>query len=186
MWPFCHARRRLIHRLHTIDAARGLFYNAVENNFQLHWFMSMMDRDRRKLHLSGYKATPQRGAVLSFISEREGHFTPQQLYHGLREKYPAIGQVTVYRSLKALAEAGLVCEVSSAHNARCYTRCSAEHHHHLICRGCDRVVDFNHCELSKLEKGLSEKTGFAIHEHRLEFYGLCRRCQKIDIGEEGK
>jgi Fur family ferric uptake transcriptional regulator len=145
--------------------------------------MSKIRLEQQKLHDSGYKATPQRLTILAAINLREGHFTPQQLYKWLHEQYPGIGLVTVYRSLKALTRAGLVCEVQSAHNSRRYTRRSAEHHHHLICLGCDRVVDFDHCRLLKLEEDLSKETGFAINEHRLEFYGFCRHC-KITHGKQ--
>lgn len=139
--------------------------------------MNKTSLEWQKLHDSGYKATPQRLTILAAINEREGYFTPQQLYQWLHALYPGIGLVTVYRSLKALYRAGLVCEVQSAHNSRHYARCAAEHHHHLICLGCDRIVDFGRCGLFKLEEGLSKETGFTINEHRLEFFGFCRQCQ---------
>jgi Fe2+ or Zn2+ uptake regulation protein len=52
------------------------------------------------------------------------------------------------------------------------------HHHHLICSGCGTVLDFTGCGLDALEKKLSRSTGFNIDNHRLEFSGKCRECQK--------
>lgn len=52
------------------------------------------------------------------------------------------------------------------------------HHHHLICSECGAVVDFADCELDWLEKRLSEKTGFEIRSHLLEFLGRCRKCRE--------
>jgi len=86
--------------------------------------------------------------------------------------------VTIYRNLKLLVQVGMVCELQSGQNEHCYTRYRGAHHHHLICQACARVIDVGSCDISSLESDLAKKTGFDIREHRLEFYGLCRHCQK--------
>jgi Fur family ferric uptake transcriptional regulator len=54
-----------------------------------------------------------------------------------------------------------------------------EHHHHLVCSGCGRVLDFTGCSLADLEQKLSQETNFDINGHLLEFYGLCPDCRVI-------
>lgn len=130
-----------------------------------------------RLRKHGYKATPQRRAVLKAISRSREHLTPQALHQRLRLKYPRIGLVTVYRTLGILLELGLVCEVHTGEDTRSYVVSPPQHHDHLICSDCGKVVDFTDCNVAALEKRLAKETGFAIEAHRLELVGHCRDCQ---------
>ena len=113
------------------------------------------------------------------IAAAGGYFTPQELYLSLKETQPGIGLVTVYRTLAVLARAGLICRIESTGKSRCYARRKPlSHHHHLVCEGCARVVDFSNCDLTGLAEKLASDTGFVINAHSLEFQGLCRECGK--------
>jgi Fur family transcriptional regulator, ferric uptake regulator len=131
------------------------------------------------LRENGYRLTPQRRAVLQVIFASNGHLTPAEIHQRVSAEYPGTGLVTVYRALEILGRLGLICEVHSGGNCRSYlVRKPQEHHHHLICSGCGRVVDFAGCDLGRLESRLSRETGFAVEGHLLEFLGLCPACQK--------
>jgi Fur family ferric uptake transcriptional regulator len=126
---------------------------------------------------SGHKLTPQRRAVIKVMAASQDHVTPDDLYDKSRRVNPAIGRVTVYRTLDLLNELGLLCRVHGENGCRSYMlRKPLEHHHHLVCSSCGRVVDFTNCNLDEMEKTLSEESGFAIKGHLLEFYGVCRSC----------
>jgi Fur family ferric uptake transcriptional regulator len=128
----------------------------------------------------GYKLTPQRRAVLKIIMESRNHLSAEAIYKRVKEEYPAIGLTTIYRTLNILSDLGLICEVYTAGSCRSYlVRGPLEHHHHLICSGCSKVVDFTDCDLADTERKLSEGTGFKIEEHLLEFVGICPDCQQI-------
>ncbi len=131
---------------------------------------------RHELKARGFKATPQRLAVLRTIAATQGYFTPQELHRRLQQEHPGIGLVTVYRALSSLAEAGLICQIESTGNIHLYARSPGIHHHHLVCQSCARVVDFNNCDLSGLAAELARDTGFTIQSHSLEFQGLCPQC----------
>ena len=125
----------------------------------------------------GYKLTPQRRAVLGVINRSRGHLTPAAVYEKVRQQYPKIGLVTVYRTLELLARLGFICEVHSGDSSRSYLlRRSFGHHHHLICSGCNKVIDFTDCNLEKMERKIVESTGFRIESHLVEFFGQCREC----------
>jgi Fur family ferric uptake transcriptional regulator len=129
----------------------------------------------------GYKLTPQRHALLRVIASHHDHLSPEEIYKIARQEYPDIGRVTIYRTLELLNKLNLVCRVHSPDGCRSYMmRRPTEHHHHLVCSGCGRAVDFTDCDLSKLEKALADKTGFTVEGHLLEFYGRCQDCQKTD------
>jgi Fur family ferric uptake transcriptional regulator len=132
------------------------------------------------LRQQGYKLTPQRRAVLNVIALSQNHLTPADIYERVNKEHPNIGLVTIYRTIEILTELGLICEVHAGGNCRNYiVRRPSEHHHHLLCSECGKVIDFTDCNLDELEQRLSEETGFKIESHLLEFSGLCQNCQKI-------
>jgi len=127
----------------------------------------------------GHKLTPQRRAVIKAIAGTREHMTPAELHEKVRRENPGIGLVTVYRTMEILADIGLICELHSGGNCRSYLlRRPAEHHHHLICSGCGRVVDFTGCDLSDIERRLSRDTGYRMESHLLEFLGRCPQCME--------
>ena len=144
--------------------------------------MTPLEMKRRKLRGGGNKITPQRIAILKTIDGTHSQFTPQELHRKLSAEHPEIGLVTVYRTLKLLAKSGLVCLMGNIGRSQSYARGPEQHHHHLVCAGCDRVVDIPTCGLDELEKRLAHETGFAISRHHLEFTGLCRDCQAVSAG----
>jgi Fur family ferric uptake transcriptional regulator len=129
------------------------------------------------LRENGYKLTPQRHLVLRIMASSQDHLTPEDIYQKSRLADPGIGRVTVYRTLDLLSKLGLVCRVHGEDRCRSYMiRRPLEHHHHLVCSSCGKVVDFTSCNLVEMEEKLTQESGFDIKGHLLEFYGLCRSC----------
>jgi len=131
----------------------------------------------------GHKLTPQRRAVIHALTSNQDHLTPAAIFDTVSQDHPGIGLVTVYRTLKLLAELGLICELHTSDNCPSYTAGTPQHHHHLICSGCGKVVDFTGAniiehDLATLETRLSRESGFRIDDHLLELTGLCRVCQE--------
>jgi len=130
------------------------------------------------LRQRGYKLTPQRRAILGAIAESHDHLTPAEIHEKVRLEHNSIGLVTIYRTLDLLTKLGLICEIHAGGNCRSYLlKRPSEHHHHLICSDCGTVVDFTSCDLSEVERKLSDDTGFDINGHLLEFLGRCQQCQ---------
>ncbi len=130
-----------------------------------------------ELKRKGFKLTPQRRAIIEVISQSQEHLTPADIYSKLKAKHRSIGLVTVYRALDMLERSGMLCEVHIGDTCRSYLKRPGGHHHHLICKGCDKVVDFSDCELDDLEQRVTKETGFSIDRHLLEFLGRCPECQ---------
>ncbi len=130
------------------------------------------------LRQSGYKITPQRRAILEVITHSQEHLTPSAILEKVNYIHPGIGLVTVYRTLEVLSNLGLICRMHTAEGCHSYKGALQEHHHHLTCTECGRVVEFTNCDLGELEERLSAQTGFNIESHLLEFLGRCRDCQK--------
>ena len=78
-----------------------------------------------------------------------------------------------------LAALDLVCEISVDGHQRTYLlRGPSEHHHHLVCSYCGRVVDFTTNDVERLQARLALETGFSIEDHIVEFVGRCAQCQR--------
>lgn len=134
----------------------------------------------KSLKKTGYKITPQRKLILDVLNNSDHHLSPANIYNKVREKYPEIGLVTVYRTLEILDKAGYICRLTLPSGLAAYLlkRCpSGQHHHHLVCQCCGKVVNFNNCNLAELEKKITDETGFIIRSHTLELNGKCPACQ---------
>lgn len=133
----------------------------------------------------GYRLTPQRHAVLRVIAASHDHLTPAEIHERVLENNPGIGLVTIYRVINLLTDLKLICRVGiDASGPRYLMRRPTGHHHHLICSRCGRAVDFAGCDLRRLEKRLSEETGFTIDGHFLEVHGRCPDCTAISTEQQ--
>jgi Fur family transcriptional regulator, ferric uptake regulator len=125
------------------------------------------------------RITEPRKAMLKILIEEHGPFTMEELYGRLKKGVCDL--VTVYRSLAALEEAGLVrrCEFGDG-SSRYEFRDSDDdhHHHHIICRKCRKVETLDLCLVDSLERLIREK-GYNNVSHTLEFFGVCAQCQKV-------
>ncbi len=118
---------------------------------------------------SGYKATPQRLAILGAIAAEQ-----HQRMEEIRDRCPGVGLVTVYRTLELLSGLGVVRRLDLGDGPR--YELAEDHHHHLICEGCGSVAEFEQCplDLARLPRVWSE---FEIKAHSLEVYGTCADCR---------
>ncbi len=120
-----------------------------------------------KIRGRGYKATPQRLAVLAAL-EAEQH----QRLEEIRARCPEVGLVTIYRTLDLLAEIGALRRLDLGDGPR--YELAEDHHHHLICESCGDVTEFERCPL---DLGSLRGMDFEVSSHTLEIYGRCGTCR---------
>jgi Fe2+ or Zn2+ uptake regulation protein len=135
---------------------------------------------RALLRGKGMKATPARCALLELLERSERPLATFEIVDALQTQ---TNQATVYRAIEQLKTARLLRRVEMGHAHAHYERHSEDsHHHHLICRSCNKTVHLNECTLTEhTEKDRLKKTGFrTIDGHSLEFYGTCDDCAKKD------
>ncbi len=160
------------------DKKRYVIVISNEINFQLQIHMRLTaNKIAGIIRKHGNKLTPQRHLVLRVMTSSRDHLTPEVIYEKSRLVDPGIGRVTIYRTLDLLSKLDLVCKVHTEDGCCSYMmRRPTEHHYHLVCSGCGKVVDFTNFSLVETERKLSQENGFDIKGHLLEFYGLCRNC----------
>jgi Fur family ferric uptake transcriptional regulator len=132
---------------------------------------------RERLAAKGVRATPQRLLVLEVLAGERNDATAQAIHRRLHERGETVGLATVYRTLAVLAEHGVVDVLDHRRGESCYRLCGDEHHHHLVCSGCHRVVELEECELDSWIEDLATARGWVAREHRLEVSGLCAECR---------
>jgi len=93
------------------------------------------------------RATRRRLEVLEELAQERDDVTAQQLWSRLRERDSSTGLATVYRTLALLSDKGVVDVLSHHGGEQCYRLCGDEHHHHLLCQRCHRVVEIQECGL---------------------------------------
>ncbi len=138
------------------------------------------------------KLTRQRENVLTTFLKME-HVTAEQLYRLLTKKDPHIGLATVYRTLKLLCETGLAQEQHFGSQTQFDNVAHKGHHDHLICTTCDKIIEFENCQIEALQEEVAKKNGFTIRTHKLELYGTpmqlpngtCKNCAR-DLSSENK
>jgi len=143
-------------------------------------------RWRNNFEERGHRITVSRSAILDVLSKKRGHLTAEDVFFEVRKIQRGIGIATVYRTLDLLVQMGLVCKFDFGDGRAKYELISDKkgHHHHLICKNCGCVIDYDSFLdeetglVKKIEKELSQKHGFKIDAHQLDFYGLCKNCQK--------
>ena len=139
---------------------------------------STKELDLLKQHLSKHslKLTRQREHILNAFLKME-HVTAEQMYHLLAKKDPHIGLATIYRTLKLFCETGLAQERHFGTQTQFDNVAHKGHHDHMICTSCGKIVEFQNCQIEKLQEEVATKNGFSIQTHKLELYGLCSNCQ---------
>jgi Fur family ferric uptake transcriptional regulator len=132
---------------------------------------------RELLQQRGITPTRQRAAVVEVLAAEPNDVTAQQIHDVLRARGAAVGLATVYRTLAVLRRAGVVDTLSHMPGEACYRLCGPEHHHHLVCSACHRVVELTDCGLDDWLSQASASHGFVATGHRLEAIGICSDCR---------
>jgi Fur family transcriptional regulator, ferric uptake regulator len=124
---------------------------------------------------------PRRAMAEQIIAWGEaGHeFSSEDLWHAVQTAVPWVGRATAYRTVQILQGFGFLDRVTFADGTERYHVISeGEHHHHLTCEGCHRVVEVETCIPSEQLAAVAARSGFAISGHRVEIFGRCPACQR--------
>jgi Fur family ferric uptake transcriptional regulator len=132
--------------------------------------------DRKALSSAGLRMTNQRGLILKII--RQGHLDADEVYRRARDKQPRLSLSTVYRTLRRLRELGLVDELHFDEAHHHYEVRPSIEHHHLVCLGCGKIVEFE-CKLSqRMKQDISRKQGFEVTGVEVNMTGYCSKCRQ--------
>lgn len=134
---------------------------------------------REFLNQKGMRSTPEREEILAEVFAHHDHFDVEELIMRLRQRGLRISRASVYRTLALLVESGLVQEVyiedGHMHYEHIYGH---EHHCHLRCLGCRKIIEFQDDTLAAVEKRIQATHHFEVTGHKLEVFGYCASCRE--------
>lgn len=132
-----------------------------------------------KLRAAGLKPTPQRVAIYEMLTGTTAHPGAETIYEALKVEFPTLSLNTVYSTLQALVDAGLLRKLAMRENMYRYDANTLPHSH-FICVRCGSVTDLGPLvdeELKKIQPALTKKIGGLILDHEHHFYGYCAECK---------
>lgn len=133
---------------------------------------------RQTLGAARQRITRQRALLLDLIRRTDGHLDADELHRRARVELPRISLSTVYRTLQLFRRLGLVEQHRFDEDHLHYEASPAGGHHHLVCLGCGRIVEFE-CHLSEqLQAEVAQRTKFKITEAEVNLEGYCPECQQ--------
>lgn len=120
--------------------------------------------------------TSPRKMILAILLKDHGPFSVDDILKKLPKNF--CDQATVYRCLNQFLEVQLVC-TSHLEKEMVHFEFNDpnHHHHHIVCKICKTIETFQECVLDKIEHSLLNR-GYKEIQHRLEFFAVCKSCQK--------
>jgi len=132
---------------------------------------------RKYMAEHGLRNTSQRQIILSAFLSAGKHITVDELFDRIREKNPEIGYATIHRNLRLMCDSGIADEIKIGKGkTRFEPKLDHDHHDHLICLKCGQFTEVNDEKIEKLQDNLARANDFIPMRHKLEIYGLCKKC----------
>lgn len=147
--------------------------------------MKITNQDLRK---AGLKVTLPRIKILELLeNSKQHHMSAEDIYKTLLEQGEDVGLATVYRVLTQFEAAGMIQKHNFETNHSVFELMQEEHHDHLVCQNCNKVVEFVNDIIEEEQHIIAQKHGFVLTGHSLNLYGYCDApaCQKAAKNYKG-
>jgi len=120
--------------------------------------------------------TPQRRLILEVLDQTAGHVTGSDLVERCRSIDPATTPSTVYRTLRALEDVGLVRHAHGLDGREEFHVRPGDEHGHLHCDGCGSSWEIGSDEAAATIEAFRRARGFEIDLSHLTVVGRCQSC----------
>jgi Fe2+ or Zn2+ uptake regulation protein len=137
-----------------------------------------MNTSYRKLNNAGRRFTHQRALIMDIIRQGHGHLDADEIFLRAREMEPRLSLSTVYRTLQMLKKLDIVDELHFSENHHHYEVKPTQEHHHLVCLGCGRVIEFDYPLSRYLKREVAALKDFDIDETEIRVAGYCKQCRR--------
>jgi Fur family peroxide stress response transcriptional regulator len=125
------------------------------------------------------RRTRQREAILDVLRGTKSHPSADWVYQEVRKEMPHVSLGTIYRNLRTLSENGEIQELAFGSN---HSRFDANphSHYHFVCESCGSIEDLDMSVVAELDDKVEKLGNYKVLGHRLEFFGICPNCSKIE------
>ncbi len=134
---------------------------------------------RLVLSEAGHKSGRARNAMIDLLAGQGCALTALEIEDELRGSDQRVGRASIYRILELLGERGLINRLEVGDGTARYERVDpgGDHHHHLVCDSCGRLVPFDDADLERSIDRLSRRLGFRLQDHEVVLHGDCATCR---------
>ncbi len=140
--------------------------------------MDSAEKFREYLQARNLRDTSERRRILHEVFWIRKHFTADDLLDRFRRKHQSVSRATLYRTLSHLVECGLVRKLDLGQRVAMYESVrDQEHHEHMICLACGKVIEFADDEMERLQEEACRSHRFFPVRHYLQVLGYCRGCR---------
>ena len=131
------------------------------------------------LERAGFRRGGARRAVIDALASEGCAVSALELDQGLRDAGRRVGRASVYRALEQLVELGLVHRLDLGTETGRYERTDlgGEHHHHMVCDACGKVLPFEDAALERAVTRVTGGRGFEVQGHEIVLHGSCGACR---------
>ena len=143
--------------------------------------MPITNQDLRK---AGLKVTLPRIKILELLeNSTDHHLSAEDIYKTLLEQGEDVGLATVYRVLTQFEAAGIIERHHFENNYSVFEIMQADHHDHLVCQHCNKVVEFTNQTIENEQHQVAQSLGFTLTGHSLNLYGYCSKPECIEAAK---
>jgi Fur family transcriptional regulator, ferric uptake regulator len=131
------------------------------------------------LQRGGFNRGGARDAVIDLLGEQQCALSAAQIETRLRGEGRPIARASIYRTLDLLVERGLAERVLVDQGEARFEPLepSGEHHHHLFCGQCGRLIPFDDPGLERAINKLEDRLGVVVDSHDVLLRGACGQCR---------
>ncbi len=141
--------------------------------------LSPLERFEEFLQSRGMRVTQERRQIIEEVYRHHEHFDADTLLAQLQKSSSRrVSRPTVYRTLAALVEAGLLRKMTLKGRAVYEHDYGYPQHDHLHCQKCDRLIEFRSDELNRIREAVAREHRFRVLGHRFIVSGICADCSR--------
>ena len=132
----------------------------------------------QSLKNTGIKVTKHKTEVLQLFDLYK-HLDASRIHLLLNDQDANISLATIYRVLSEFEANNIIVKHKFNEDQSIYELVKPnEHHDHLICIKCNKVIEFLDCKIERIQEKIAKKNKFKIVNHHLNLYGICEDCNK--------
>jgi Fur family ferric uptake transcriptional regulator len=130
------------------------------------------------LRASGGRITATRRATIDVLlaGGHHRHLSAEQIAAEVRDRLPDVAESTIYRTLSALEELGVIAHVHLGHGPSTF-HLANQAHRHLVCRQCNTIIEVPSYEFTEMTRRLESVYGFTITSEHFALLGKCQTCR---------
>lgn len=134
--------------------------------------------NHKEIWPEGLKKTKARVKIFSILEDAHDPMSAMEIFEQLKKSEEAIWLSTVYRVLETFVEKGMVIKITVLNKENAlYEINHFDHRHYAICLGCHKMVTMENCPMDQFHPQFKDNQ-FHVVDHKLEFYGYCKNCDK--------